>query len=178
MAIVTTDNQYYTAIANAIRGKNGTETTYKPAEMAAAITAIPSGGSGGSPLSELQRAVVSAYISNGLIDLAPYVDDFSKVKWIIALPSNSINGTYRNGYVWNSSMGTKYCIQIGGEERIAIYNGLGASYQTTDEGEKIALGSFPTGPSCYIDVQGTSFTIADGTYMMNGTVYCNVFYEE
>lgn len=44
MAIVTTDNQYYTAIANAIRGKNGTETTYKPSDMAAAITAIPSGG--------------------------------------------------------------------------------------------------------------------------------------
>lgn len=40
MAIVTTDNQYYTAIANAIRGKNGTETTYKPAEMAAAINAL------------------------------------------------------------------------------------------------------------------------------------------
>lgn len=40
MAIVTTDNQYYTAIANAIRGKNGTETTYKPADMAAAITAL------------------------------------------------------------------------------------------------------------------------------------------
>lgn len=44
MAIVTTDNQYYTAIANAIRGKNGTETTYKPSDMAAAITTIPSGG--------------------------------------------------------------------------------------------------------------------------------------
>lgn len=40
MAIVTTDNQYYTAIANAIRGKNGTETTYKPAEMAEAIAAL------------------------------------------------------------------------------------------------------------------------------------------
>lgn len=46
MAIVTTDNQYYTAIANAIRGKNGTETTYKPSDMAAAITALPTGGGG------------------------------------------------------------------------------------------------------------------------------------
>ena len=33
------------AIGNAIRGKNGETTTYKPAEMAAAITAI-SGGDG------------------------------------------------------------------------------------------------------------------------------------
>lgn len=47
MAIVTTDNQYYSAIADAIRGKNGTETTYKPSDMAAAIAAIPSGGGSG-----------------------------------------------------------------------------------------------------------------------------------
>lgn len=44
MAIVTTDNQYYSAIADAIRAKNGTETTYKPSEMAAAISALPTGG--------------------------------------------------------------------------------------------------------------------------------------
>lgn len=47
MAIVTTDNQHYSAIADAIRAKNGTETTYKPSDMAAAITAIPSGGGSG-----------------------------------------------------------------------------------------------------------------------------------
>jgi hypothetical protein len=44
MAIVTTDNQYYSAIADAIRAKNGTETTYKPSEIAAAISALPTGG--------------------------------------------------------------------------------------------------------------------------------------
>ena len=44
MATVTTNNQYYTDIANAIRGKNGTETQYKPSEMAAAIQAISGGG--------------------------------------------------------------------------------------------------------------------------------------
>ena len=47
MAIVTTDNQYYTAIANAIRGKNGTETTYKPSDMAAANKALLVGPGGG-----------------------------------------------------------------------------------------------------------------------------------
>lgn len=35
-----------TDIANAIRGKNGSQDTYKPSEMPAAITAIPSGGVG------------------------------------------------------------------------------------------------------------------------------------
>lgn len=40
------------AIGNAIRGKNGETTTYKPAEMAAAITAISSGGSSDVPTDE------------------------------------------------------------------------------------------------------------------------------
>lgn len=38
-----------TDIADAIRGKNGSSDTYKPSEMPAAITAIPSGGGEGIP---------------------------------------------------------------------------------------------------------------------------------
>lgn len=37
MSIITTNNQYYTDIAEAIRSKNGTESFYKPSEMAEAI---------------------------------------------------------------------------------------------------------------------------------------------
>ena len=44
MATVITDDTNYTNIANAIRGKNGEATQYKPSEMAAAITNLPSGG--------------------------------------------------------------------------------------------------------------------------------------
>ena len=44
MAIVTTDNQHYTDIATATRSKNGTETLYKPSEMADANQAISGGG--------------------------------------------------------------------------------------------------------------------------------------
>ena len=44
MSIVTIDDSYFTDIANAIRGKNGETTTYKPNEMAAAISALSSGG--------------------------------------------------------------------------------------------------------------------------------------
>lgn len=43
---VLTDPQHYTNIANAIREKNGTSNTYTPADMADAILAIESGGSG------------------------------------------------------------------------------------------------------------------------------------
>ena len=43
MSIVTIDDSNLTAIGNAIRAKNGATTTYKPSEMAAAISAIESG---------------------------------------------------------------------------------------------------------------------------------------
>lgn len=45
MSIVYTDSDNYTAIANAIRAKNGSADTYTPAQMATAISNIPSGGS-------------------------------------------------------------------------------------------------------------------------------------
>ena len=44
MAKVLVNESSLTGIANAIRGKNGETTTYKPSEMAAAITAISGGG--------------------------------------------------------------------------------------------------------------------------------------
>ena len=56
MAIVTTDDKYYTEIANAIRNKNGTTTQYKPSEMAAAINAISIGG-GGIGLSNINSSI-------------------------------------------------------------------------------------------------------------------------
>ena len=43
MSIVTIDDSYLTNIGNAIRAKNGATTTYKPSEMAAAISALETG---------------------------------------------------------------------------------------------------------------------------------------
>lgn len=40
MAIITTDSRHYAAIAAALREKTGTEDAYRPAEMAAAVTAM------------------------------------------------------------------------------------------------------------------------------------------
>lgn len=47
MSNVIVNDANLSAIGNAIRGKNGTTNTYKPSEMAAAITAIETGGGGG-----------------------------------------------------------------------------------------------------------------------------------
>lgn len=44
MAVVRTDNRYYSEIADAIREKNGSADTYTPAQMAEAIRAISVGG--------------------------------------------------------------------------------------------------------------------------------------
>lgn len=44
MSTIVTDNKHYSDIANAIRAKNETNTTYKPSEMALAIRAIEGGG--------------------------------------------------------------------------------------------------------------------------------------
>ena len=55
--IVTTDNQYYTAIAAAIRQKLGTSTEYQPAQMAAAIESI--GATSGIPVTFNGNPVVA-----------------------------------------------------------------------------------------------------------------------
>ena len=44
MSKVMVNESSLTAIGEAIRGKNGTTNTYKPSEMAAAISNIPAGG--------------------------------------------------------------------------------------------------------------------------------------
>lgn len=46
MAIVTINDKHLVNIAGAIRAKNGTENTYKPGDMAEAISAIEAGGNG------------------------------------------------------------------------------------------------------------------------------------
>lgn len=50
--IVTTDNAHYTAIANAIRSKNGSSAQYRPVNMATAIEAIETGGSSANTYSD------------------------------------------------------------------------------------------------------------------------------
>lgn len=59
MAIVTTDNVNYTNIAEAIRTKNGTETTYKPADMADAIHSLSGGSTNTSDATATAEDIVS-----------------------------------------------------------------------------------------------------------------------
>lgn len=72
MAKVLVTDSNLTAIAAAIRAKNGSQTTYKPREMAPAIQAIPTGG-GGAVLEPL------SVTANGTYTPGEGVDGFSSV---------------------------------------------------------------------------------------------------
>ena len=71
MAKVLVNESSLTGIADAIRGKNGETTTYKPSEMAAAITAISGGG---EPVIEALSVT-----SNGTYTAPDGVDGYSPV---------------------------------------------------------------------------------------------------
>lgn len=79
MSIVTIDDSHLTAIGSAIRAKNGTTTTYKPSEMAAAISAIETGDSG-LLLSAYWNDTITGAISDDTITKIPtYAFDRSSV---------------------------------------------------------------------------------------------------
>lgn len=72
MAKIITDNQHYSAIAEAIRTKNETETLYKPSEMASAILEIQGGGGdlnfevvGGSRPSNPDENTITIWVDTG-----------------------------------------------------------------------------------------------------------------
>ncbi len=82
MSIVTIDDSCFTNIANAIRGKNGETTTYKPSEMAAAISAISSGGG------DWQYGKIKTSDRANTINLSSIVADYSKIDCIWVIPAD------------------------------------------------------------------------------------------
>lgn len=99
--IVTTDNAHYRDIAAAIREKAGGTALYKPAEMAAAIRAIQTGGgSGGGTTGSVGLKDVNFYDYDGTI-VASY--SLSEAQSLTALP----DGPTHDGLVfqgWNYTL--------------------------------------------------------------------------
>ena len=81
MANVLVQDSSLTAIADAIRAKNGTETTYKPSEMAAAISALPTGSGGGEVV--FKNAFITPTANATVIDLSPWITDDNINDWFI-----------------------------------------------------------------------------------------------
>lgn len=92
MSLVTIDDSYFTDIANAIRSKNGETTTYKPNEMAAAISAISSGGGN---ITQWGKMFFSSSVSQ--INLSSIVSDYSKIDFMFFSPGKS---SYDLGYIY------------------------------------------------------------------------------
>lgn len=141
MAIVTTDNQYYSAIATAIRNKAGVETTYKPADMAAAIAAIPTGGGALDFLTNETDYGVAIYqnsseTSSSKTIVLPDGITFDDVKFIIGTGYiNNSSGTLYN----NSRFGTYiYCPDL--YDR-AVQDDLGTIYNACFGTFSISYGS-------------------------------------
>ena len=88
MSKVMVNESSLTAIGEAIRGKNGTTNTYKPSEMAAAISSIPAGG-GNFDFSNLEYVQLTSNTSSVLPDLTPFISDFNKVVCIMIQDYNS-----------------------------------------------------------------------------------------
>ena len=86
MSKVMVNESSLTAIGEAIRGKNGTTNTYKPSEMAAAISSIPAGG-GNLDFSNLEYVQLTSK-GSALPDLTPFISDFNKVVCIMIQDSN------------------------------------------------------------------------------------------
>lgn len=83
MSIIVTDSQHYSDIADAIRAKTSSSGTFKPSEMASAISAIPGGGgitpSGTINISENGTYDVTTYASASVgIPVDPYMGKFNE----------------------------------------------------------------------------------------------------
>ena len=104
MTKVLTDPKYYTAIANAIRAKNGSTAIYKPSGMAAAISAIQVGGGSAA----MYPKVRIKQTENQVIRATPKIR--SDINSSIAS-----NDTARDGYVnfdWHLSIGTPIQFEV------------------------------------------------------------------
>lgn len=103
MGKVMVNESSLTAIGEAIRGKNGTTNTYKPSEMAAAISSIPAGG-GNLDFSNLEYVQLTSNGSPTLPDLTPFISDFNKVVCIMNQTTNEayvyLRGTDTNRSVY------------------------------------------------------------------------------
>lgn len=104
MTKVLTDPKYYTAIANAIRAKNGSTAIYKPSGMAAAISAIQVGGGSAAMYPKVRIKPTE----NQVIRATP------KIRSDINSSIRS-NDTARDGYVdfdWHLSHGTPIQFEV------------------------------------------------------------------
>lgn len=126
MANVLVQDTSLTAIANAIREKNGSTDTYKPAEMATAIQALSSGGGGELKYIQMVKSFSMPKNKNGTQTITN-----------TNLPTNYTFVMVMNGAItrYNVSTGIVERIQTGGDIiDISYYIGYDKTTQTISIG--------------------------------------------
>lgn len=158
MANVLVNEQSLTDIAAAIRAKNGEETTYKPGEMAAAISNLPTGGG------NLQYVVLTK-ATDKTFDISNYVNGHNNFILYFGQKSSSDRYAYvpwiseTNKYKLSSATfvganGFTGILSSGGN---ALYNTPTSTYGQTVSYDKETgivtvnnIGSYPLGTSAVL----------------------------
>lgn len=124
MAIKLTDTQHYSAIAAAIRAKNGTADTYTPAQMAQAITAIPTGEQAPEPVAE---KAYTFYDFDGLPLFSYWADELAQLS-ALPTPTREHEGLTFDGWNWTLA-----------DLRSVSFAAVGACYHPTAGGTRIEV---------------------------------------
>ena len=109
--LVTVYDDTLEDIADAIRGKNGSPDTYKPGEMPAAITAIPSGGGVGIPREVDADGKLIYPTQNTVFSLPPSVTD---------LGNSVLYGAFEHYSAYPTDIDLRYITTISGND--ALYS--------------------------------------------------------
>lgn len=104
MTKVLTDPKYYTAIANAIRAKNGSTAIYKPSGMAAAISAIQVGGGSAAMYPKVRIKQTENQVIRATPKLSVFVEG--------SIGSNDIASDGYVNFDWHLSIGTPIRFEV------------------------------------------------------------------
>lgn len=104
MTKVLTDAKYYKAIADAIRVKNGSTTSYKPSGMAAAISAIQTDGGSAATYPKVRLKTTKNQVIKATPKLPPYINS--------AISSNDKPWVGYVDFDWYLSRGTPIQFEV------------------------------------------------------------------
>ena len=152
MAQVLVTESYLTDIGNAIRGKNGLTTQYKPPQMAAAITAIPTGAT------NFVTGTFTTGSSAGANTLTiPYTGSGYPIMAYVVIE----NGAYVSGTDWYTSL-QRYAVGVWAMSKSVFTSA--PSYGTS--------GAANQGVTCWIFKNSTS---SSTSYSRSSAMNTNVY---
>lgn len=179
MAKVLVTESYLSDIADAIRAKNGTANTYTPAQMAVAITALPSGGAAAFPPGGTNPSLIETHSS--IITLAD--TDFPNMTMTTSQQTiqASVSGAYVSSYFPHKTSDTLVVQQVfchhvynGADGEAQLNNSYRIHYTYFSYGKSSATGSSTRNGTLtfyYLDYLNSSGAVAyaSGTYGIYGS---------